>query len=152
MTVLIPDMSESTDSETQVLFPEARRIERRRHFIVASMASVLLSMAFGLNSLAAAAAAKTGYGLPVGTVRGCPAKNFDSSSLPLIVMLVKNGKPDAWYNISDDPGTNTYHFDVHQGRYQILTTYTGTQSHWITVVTGRSVRTDLTIKCSTYGR
>jgi hypothetical protein len=119
---------------------------------VTTALAVLLSLAFGLNSSTAAAAAKTGYGLPVGTVRGCPAKTFDSSSLPLIVMLLKNGKPFVWYDISDDRGTNTYRFDVLHGRYQLLTTYSGTQSHWITVVTGKSVRTDLTIECATYGR
>jgi hypothetical protein len=26
-------------------------------------------------------------------------------------MLLKNGKPFVWYDISDDRGTNTYRFD-----------------------------------------
>jgi hypothetical protein len=131
-------------TERKIMIPRLRN--------VTTALAVLLSMAFGLNSSAAAATAKTGYGLPVGTVRGCPAKTFDASSLPLIVILLKNGEPYAWYNISDNLGTNTYHFDVLHGRYQLLTTYTGPQRHWITVATGKSVRTDLTIECATYGR
>jgi hypothetical protein len=116
---------------------------------VTTALAVVIVMAFGLISSVAEGASKPGFGAPVGKVGPCPAKNFDESTLPLIVTLLQNGVPYAWYNISADPGTVWYHFDVPAGRYQLVTTYTGTRSHWVTVVTGRSPRTDLTLRCLT---
>ena len=117
--------------------------------IVTTALTVVILMAFGLTSSVAEGASKHGFGTPVGKVGPCPAKNFDESTLPLIVALVRNGVPYAWYNISADSGTNWYHFDVPAGHYQLVTTYTGTRSHRITVVAGRSPRTDLTLRCLT---
>jgi hypothetical protein len=116
---------------------------------VTTALAVVIVMAFGPISSVAQGASKPGFGAPVGKVGPCPAKNFDESTLPLIVTLLQNGVPYAWYNISADSGTDWYHFDVPAGRYQLITTYTGTRSHWVNVVTGRSPRTDLTLRCLT---
>jgi hypothetical protein len=93
--------------------------------------------------------ANSGYGTPVGKVSGCAAKALDKSDLPLIVILLKRGTPYAWYNVSADPGTTWYHFDVPVGHYQLMSTYTGTKSYSLNVKFGASPRTDLTISCAT---
>jgi hypothetical protein len=111
--------------------------------------AVVIVMTFGLTSSVAEGASKPGFGTPIGKVGPCPAKTIDVSTMPLIVTLLRNGVPYAWYNISADSGTRWYHFDVPAGHYQLLTTYTGTRSHWITVVAGKSPRTDLSMKCLT---
>jgi hypothetical protein len=97
------------------------------------------------NSFTAAVA--SGFGTPVGRVGPCPATSFDRSTLPLIVMLLRGGAPYAWYNISSDRGTDWYHFDVPAGRYQLVSTFTGTRSKSVIVKTGTSPRTDLMISC-----
>jgi hypothetical protein len=128
-----------------------RQIEKvlARTANVTTALAVVFVMAFGLTSSVAQGASKPGYGAPVGKVGPCPAKSFDESTLPLIITLLRNGVPYAWYNISTDSGTDWYHFDVPAGRYQLVTTYTGTRSHWITVVAGKSPRTDLSMQCLT---
>jgi hypothetical protein len=93
--------------------------------------------------------ANSGYGTPDGNFSGCAAKVLDKSDLPLIVILLKRGTPFAWYNVSADPGTTSYHFDVPVGRYQLMSTYTGTKSYPLNVKFGESPRTDLTISCAT---
>jgi uncharacterized protein (DUF302 family) len=96
---------------------------------------------------AAASAANHGYGTPVGNITGCPAKALDKSALPLIVILLKHGVPYAWYNVSSDAGTTSYHFDVPVGHYRLISTYTST-SHPLNVKFGGSPRTNLTISCA----
>jgi hypothetical protein len=91
--------------------------------------------------------ANHGYGTPVGKVTGCSAKVLDKSGLPLIVILLKHGAPYAWYNVSGDPGTTWYHFDVPVGHYELTSTYTST-SYPINVKFGTSPRTDLRISCA----
>ncbi len=95
----------------------------------------------------AASAANHGYGTPVGNVTGCSAKVLDTSGLPLIVVLLKRGVPYAWYNVSDDPGTTSYHFDVPVGRYQLTSTYTAA-TYPLDVTFGASPRTNLKISCA----
>lgn len=94
-----------------------------------------------------ASAANHGYGTPVGNVTGCSAKVLDKSGLPLIVVLLKRGVPYAWYNVSGDPGTTSYHFDVPVGRYQLISTYTST-SYPLNVKFGMSPRRNLRISCA----
>ena len=75
------------------------------------------TMTFGLIASVAESAPKPGFGIPIGKVGPCPAKTIDELTLPLIVTLLRNGVPYAWYNISADPGTIWCHFDVPAGRY-----------------------------------
>src|SRR5271163_3934408 len=85
----------------------------------------------------AASGANHGYGTPVGNVTGCSATVLDTSGLPLIVILLKRGVPYAWYNVSTDRGTTSYHFDVPVGRYQLTSTYTSV-SYPLNVKLGKS--------------
>lgn len=94
------------------------------------------------------AGAGVGFGTPVGNFSGCPAKTLDKSTLPLIVILLKGGTPYAWYNVSQDRGTTSYHFDVPVGRYQLMSTYTGVQHVALNVEYGKSPRNDFKISCA----
>jgi hypothetical protein len=113
----------------------------RRFFAVLLLGSSLTLLA------TAASGANHGYGTPIGKVTGCPAKVLDRSGLPLIVILLKHGVPYAWYNVSSDPGTTSYHFDVPVGQYRLISTYTST-SYPLDVKFGGSPRTNLTISCA----
>jgi hypothetical protein len=120
-----------------------------RSLVVTAALAVAISMNLGFIISLAASAPRPGFGTPIGKVGPCPATTIDESTLPLIVTLLRSGVPYARYNVSADPGTIWYHFDVPAGRYQIVTTYTGTRNHSVTVDSGKSVRTDLTLKCIT---
>lgn len=118
----------------------------RKYLVVLSLTGLLAL------SNPTVAGANSGYGTPVGNVSGCPAKVLDKSSLPLIVILLKQGFPYAWYNVSADPGTTSYHFDVPVGHYELMSTYTGVKSDALNVELGKSPRRDLRIKCATNDR
>jgi hypothetical protein len=109
-------------------------------------ASLIVGTSLVLTT-SAASAANHGYGTPVGNVTGCSAKVLDTSGLPLIVVLLKRGVPYAWYDVSGDPGTTSYHFDVPVGHYQLTSTYTST-SYPLNVKFGGSPRTNLRISCA----
>ena len=94
-------------------------------------------------------AKQAGYGLPRGRADGCNVKTIDISTLPLIVILLKNGRPYSSYSISGDHGTRWYHFDVPVGKYRIMSTYTGTKSYAIDLKYGQSPRIDFRISCPT---
>jgi hypothetical protein len=107
---------------------------------------VLLILGSSALLVSSASAANHGYGTPVGNVTGCSAKVLDQSGLPLIVVLLKHGAPYAWYNVSGDPGTTSYHFDVPVGHYRLTSTYTST-SYPLNVTFDSSPRTNLRISC-----
>jgi hypothetical protein len=95
------------------------------------------------------AAKEVGYGLPRGKMVGCNIRTIDTSTLPLIVILLKNGRPYSSYNISSDRGTRWYHFDVPVGKYQIMSTYSGKMTYAIDLKYGQSPRVDFKISCPT---
>lgn len=80
---------------------------------------------------------------------GCNVKTIDTSTLPLLVILLKDGRPYSVYDVSADPGTRWYHFDVPVGKYRIISTYTGTKSYTIDLKYGQSPRVDFKISCPT---
>jgi hypothetical protein len=115
---------------------------------VVAMMSICVSLASILPSSASAhAAEKAGYGLPRGKMNGCNVKTIDTSTLPLLVILLKDGRPYSTYNVSADEGTRWYHFDVPVGKYRIMSTYTGTMSYAIDLKYGQSPRVDFKISC-----
>jgi hypothetical protein len=118
-----------------------------RQFLVALSLGALLAL-----TSPTVAGANGGYGTPVGNISGCPANLLDKSSLPLIVILIRQGLPYAWYNVTADPGTTSYHFDVPVGHYELMSTYTGVRSYALNVRFGKSPRRDLKIKCATNDR
>jgi hypothetical protein len=127
----------------------------RRSFVLAvATLSLCFALASPLESSASThgnvfAAKKTGYGLPRGRADGCNVKTIDTSTLPLIVILLKDGRPYSSYSISGDHGTRWYHFDVPVGKYRIMSTYTGTKSYTIDLKYGQSPRVDFKISCPT---
>lgn len=90
-----------------------------------------------------------GFGLLVGDVKPCSAKQFDAqgAASPLIVILTKNGKTFDTYDVSADPGTTWYHFDVPAGRYRLDTTWPNSKDVNVVIVVGKTSKVDVTVSC-----
>lgn len=98
-----------------------------------------------------ASASGGGYGLLVGTVRPCSAKRFDARpDEPLIMILTRSGETYETYNVSADPGTTAYHFDVPVGRYVISTTWWGSKEYSVSVKFGKTTRVDFNVSCGPF--
>ncbi|MGA2969386.1 MAG: hypothetical protein ABSE75_06235 [Acidimicrobiales bacterium] len=91
-----------------------------------------------------------GYGLIVGDVRPCTAKMYDSSQGPLIVLLTKDAKTFETYNVSADPGTTWYHFDVPVGRYTLSTTWWGSKDYNVVVSFGKTSKVNFEVSCGPF--
>ena len=91
-----------------------------------------------------------GYGLIVGDVRPCTAKKYDSAQGPLIVLLTKDAKTFATYNVSADPGTTWYHFDVPVGRYTISTTWWGSKVSNVALKFGETLKVNFDVSCGPF--
>lgn len=129
-----------------------RENTRKPVVLVIATMSLCFALASPLESSAAThenvlSAEKAGYGFPIGRADGCSVKTIDTPLLPLIVILLKNGRPYSSYSISGDRGTRWYHFDVPVGTYQIMSTYTGTKSYAINLKYGQSPRRDFKLSC-----
>ena len=89
-----------------------------------------------------------GYGLIAGEVGTCSAKVFDNPNVvPLIVILTRNEKTYVTYDVSSDPGTTWYHFDVPVGRYKLSTTWPGSREYNFLVKFAKTSRIDIKAPC-----
>ena len=89
-----------------------------------------------------------GYGLVVGNVGPCTAKQFDASpNNPLIATLTKGNKSFDTYNVSTDQGTTSYHFDVPVGHYELTTTWSNSKVTGIVVNVGKTLKVNVTVSC-----
>jgi hypothetical protein len=78
----------------------------------------------------------------------CTAKKFDASpDNPLIVILTQNAKTYDTYNVSADPGTTWYHFDVQAGRYKLITTWPDTKEYNVLVKFGNTSKVNIRVSC-----
>jgi hypothetical protein len=103
------------------------------------------------GSSSKASASAGGFGLLVGSVRPCTAKQFDASSTdPLIVILSKDAVTFDTYNISADMGTTSYHFDVPSGNYQLTTTWPKSKDFNVVVRLGKTSRLDMRVSCGPF--
>jgi len=114
--------------------------------------TVLLLAAFGLpNSHPSTKHPRAhGYGLIVGDVLPCTAKKYDSQQGPLIVLLTKDKKTFATYDVSTDPGTTWYHFDVPVGRYTISTTWWGSKDYNVALKFGETLKVNFDVSCGPF--
>jgi len=93
----------------------------------------------------------SGYGLIVGDVRPCTAKRFDAQpDEPLIVIATRNNKTYVTYNVSADPGTTWYHFDVPTGHYTLSTTWWGSKDYNVLVQFGKTSKVNMDVSCATF--
>lgn len=98
-----------------------------------------------------ASASGGGYGLLVGNVQPCSAKRFDAQPAePLIVILTRSHKTYETYNVSADPGTTSYHFDVPVGRYALSTTWWGSKEYSVLVRFGKTTHVNFEVSCGTF--
>ncbi|OYV95965.1 MAG: hypothetical protein B7Z73_01585 [Planctomycetia bacterium 21-64-5] len=106
--------------------------------------------ALGANSPIARASGIS-FGSLVGHVGPCQATRFDAQpSEPLIIILTRSKKTFETYNVSADPGTTSYHFDVPEGRYELLTTWWGTGEYSVTVRAGMTTHVDFKVSCGPF--
>ncbi len=114
--------------------------------------SGLVIAALGMFNVYSSASASTGgFGLLVGNVRPCTAKRFDAQpDEPLIIVLTRSNKTYETYNVSADPGTTWYHFDVPVGRYTLSTTWWGSRDYSVFVKFGRTSRVNFEVSCGTF--
>lgn len=114
--------------------------------------SGLVIAALGMFNVYSSASASTGgFGLLVGNVRPCTAKRFDAQpDEPLIIVLTRSNKTYETYNVSADPGTTWYHFDVPVGRYTLSTTWWGSRDYRVFVKFGRTSRVNFEVSCGTF--
>jgi hypothetical protein len=90
----------------------------------------------------------SGYGLIVGEVGPCTARAFDASpDNPLIVILTQNAKTYDTYNVSADPGTTWYHFDVPVGRYKLTSTWPDTKGYNVLIKFGKTSKVNIRVSC-----
>jgi hypothetical protein len=105
---------------------------------------------FNVNS-SRASASGGGYGLLVGYVRPCGAKRFDAQPAePLIMVLTRSNKTYETYNVSADPGTTSYHFDVPVGRYTLSTTWWGSKEYSVLIRFGTTTRLNFMVSCGAF--
>ncbi len=98
-----------------------------------------------------AGASGSGFGSLVGRVGPCQAKRFDAQpSEPLIIILTKGTRTFETYNVSADPGTTSYHFDVRAGHYDLLTTWWGSREYSVTVRVGKTTHVDFNVACGPF--
>ena len=89
-----------------------------------------------------------GYGLVVGNVGPCTAEQFDASpGNPIIVILSKDARTFATYNVTLDHGTTSYHFDVPAGDYEMVTTWTPSRVFTLIVRFGKTLRRNIAVSC-----
>ncbi len=114
--------------------------------------SGLVIAALGTFNVYSSASASTGgFGLLVGNVRPCTAKRFDAQpDEPLIIVLTRSNKTYETYNVSADPGTTWYHFDVPVGRYSLSTTWWGSRDYGVLVKFGKTSRVNFEVSCGTF--
>lgn len=114
------------------------------------IASILIAATagtFGANSIIAGASG-TGFGFLVGYVGPCHAEQFDAQpSEPLIIILTKSNRTFETYNVSADPGTSWYHFDIPAGRYELSTTWWGSRDYRVTVGPGKTIHVNFKLLC-----
>jgi hypothetical protein len=91
-----------------------------------------------------------GYGLIVGDVLPCTAKKYDSQQGPLIVLLTQDAKTVETYDVSSDPGTTWYHFDVPVGRYTISTTWWGSKQYNVALKFGETLKVNFDVSCGPF--
>jgi hypothetical protein len=114
--------------------------------------SVLTLCAFGLpNSHPSSKQTRArGFGLLIGDVKPCTAKKFDSQQGPLIVILTKDAKTFATYDVSGDAGTTWYHFDVPVGHYTLSTTWWGSKDYDVVVKLGTTSKVNFEVSCGPF--
>jgi len=118
-------------------------------FVLSGLVVAALGTFTGYSSKASASTG--GFGLLVGNVRSCTAKEFDASPTdPLIVILTKDAMTYDTYNISADAGTTSYHFDVPAGNYQLTTTWPKSKDFNVVVRLGKTSRLNFGVSCSPF--
>jgi hypothetical protein len=127
-------------------------VNRYLKIVPALVLSALTLTAFGLahSHSSAKHPRANGYGLIVGDVRPCTARKYDSSQGPLIVLLTKDDKTFETYNVSADPGTTWYHFDVPVGSYSISTTWWGSRHYHVALKFGETVKVNFDVSCGPF--
>jgi hypothetical protein len=127
---------------------------KRRLRVIAAVAILgLVSVMLNSDGLyqSRASASSVDYGLLVGNVGPCTAKQFDRSThAPLIVILMKDSATYDVYNVSADEGTTSYHFDVPAGHYGVVTTWPNSKSHRVVVTSGKTSRLSLLVSCGSF--
>ena len=86
----------------------------------------------------------------MGDVLPCTAKKYDSQQGPLIVLLTKDNKTFETYDVSTDPGTTWYHFDVPVGRYTISTTWWGSKEYNVVLNFGETLKVNFDVSCGPF--
>jgi hypothetical protein len=118
-------------------------------FVLSGLVIAALGTFNGYSSKASASTG--GFGLLVGNVRPCTAKQFDPSPTdPLIVILTKDAVTYDTYNISADVGTTSYHFDVPVGHYELITTWPKSRVFAVVVKFGKTSRVNVTVSCGPF--
>jgi hypothetical protein len=127
-------------------------VNRCLRVVPALVLSALTLTAFGLpySHPSTKHSRARGYGLIVGDVLPCTAKKYDSPQGPLIVLLTKGTKTYETYNVSADPGTTWYHFDVPVGRYTISTTWWGSNEYNVVLKFGKTVKVNFDVSCGPF--
>jgi hypothetical protein len=64
--------------------------------------------------------------------------------------LTKDAKTFATYNVSADPGTTWYHFDVPVGRYTISTTWWGSKVSNVALKFGETLKVNFDVSCGPF--
>ena len=120
--------------------------------LVASALVIAAVATFNVYSSKASASPK-GYDLLVGNVRPCAAKQYDAlPSDPLIVILTKDAATYDTYNITADPGTTSYPFDVPAGDYQLTTTWPKSRDFHVVVRYSKTTRLNFAVSCGLHAR
>lgn len=127
-------------------------MKRYLKIVPALVLTALMLTAFGSpNSHPSTKHARAhGYGLIVGDVLPCTAKKYDSQQGPLIVLLTHDDTTVETYNVSTDPGTTWYHFDVPVGRYTISTTWWGSKQYNVILTYGETLKKNFHVSCGTF--